>query len=386
MDSIYFDDPLGLTIELAAYRFEPPAGFTHAEVLLEAHKLRFARGDHHISQVHLADAIEDLVAPFAGIAFGRPVGQEPVLTPRASAGRDAGPRQDMAETASCAGRGAGLASSACPPPRSSAPRQPASRPATSSRRGSGSLRPVEPPCGQEPFDDLAAVFPSRRLGCSASTTLGTAPRARLRCARIGDRLADRRGARGARRRSAANVIEGWNAYRDHGPRLVGDGGCDVRLGRGGVGTQGTGGAARVAAAHGPRAGGLRGRAVRGRAGPCDRAARPSADDLGLSPRRSPRSSSSRADRRFAPERFAAIERHAYGRIHVRAPRPAPAGRGPDRGSVAGGRAPGRERDRRRGLRRSSRTTTSRARAVVARQLARYASSALVGACTREPGR
>ena len=24
MDSIYFDDPLGLTIELAAYRFEPP--------------------------------------------------------------------------------------------------------------------------------------------------------------------------------------------------------------------------------------------------------------------------------------------------------------------------------------------------------------------------
>jgi len=30
-------------------------------VLLEAHKLRVARGDHHISQVHLADAIEDLV-------------------------------------------------------------------------------------------------------------------------------------------------------------------------------------------------------------------------------------------------------------------------------------------------------------------------------------
>ena len=61
MDSIYFDDPLGLTIELAAYRFEPPAGFTHAEVLLEAHKLRVARGDHHIAQIHLTDAIEDLV-------------------------------------------------------------------------------------------------------------------------------------------------------------------------------------------------------------------------------------------------------------------------------------------------------------------------------------
>jgi glyoxalase family protein len=61
MDSIYFKDPLGLLIELAAYRFEPPAGHTHAEVLLEAHKLRVERGDHHIAQVHLADAIEAMV-------------------------------------------------------------------------------------------------------------------------------------------------------------------------------------------------------------------------------------------------------------------------------------------------------------------------------------
>ncbi|HWE81544.1 MAG TPA: VOC family protein [Gaiellaceae bacterium] len=61
MDSIYFDDPLGLLIELAAYRFEPPAGFTHAEVLLEAHELRVSRGDHHIDEGHLADAIETLV-------------------------------------------------------------------------------------------------------------------------------------------------------------------------------------------------------------------------------------------------------------------------------------------------------------------------------------
>ena len=36
MDSIYFEDPLGLLIELASYRFEPPDGFTHAEVLFEA--------------------------------------------------------------------------------------------------------------------------------------------------------------------------------------------------------------------------------------------------------------------------------------------------------------------------------------------------------------
>ena len=61
MDSIYFKDPLGLLIELASYRFEPPVGFTHADVLLEAHKLRVDRGDHHIAQVHLADAIEDMV-------------------------------------------------------------------------------------------------------------------------------------------------------------------------------------------------------------------------------------------------------------------------------------------------------------------------------------
>jgi len=62
MDSIYFHDPLGLLIELASYRFEPPAGCTHAAVLLEAHLLRVARGDANIEPVHLADAIELLVA------------------------------------------------------------------------------------------------------------------------------------------------------------------------------------------------------------------------------------------------------------------------------------------------------------------------------------
>ena len=62
MDSIYFEDPLGLLIELASYRFEPPAGHTHAEVLLEAHRIRVANGDYNIAPVHLADAIERLVA------------------------------------------------------------------------------------------------------------------------------------------------------------------------------------------------------------------------------------------------------------------------------------------------------------------------------------
>ena len=61
MDSIYFNDPLGLLIELASYRFEPPAGYTHAEVLLKAHRLRVERGDYNIAPIHLADAIEQLV-------------------------------------------------------------------------------------------------------------------------------------------------------------------------------------------------------------------------------------------------------------------------------------------------------------------------------------
>ncbi|OHV79662.1 VOC family protein [Ensifer sp. LCM 4579] len=61
MDSIYFEDPLGLLIELASYRFEPPAGHTHAAVLMEAHQIRVARGDYAIAEVHLADAIEALM-------------------------------------------------------------------------------------------------------------------------------------------------------------------------------------------------------------------------------------------------------------------------------------------------------------------------------------
>jgi catechol 2,3-dioxygenase-like lactoylglutathione lyase family enzyme len=60
MDSIYFRDPLGLLIELASYRFEPPGGMTHSDVLMEAHRLRVKRGDPNIAEVHLADAIENL--------------------------------------------------------------------------------------------------------------------------------------------------------------------------------------------------------------------------------------------------------------------------------------------------------------------------------------
>ena len=87
MDSIYFTDPLGLLIELASYRFEPPAGNTHADVLLAAHRIRVERGDYNIEPVHLADAIEGLVTgsraslsgdrtPKDPYAHARPAGAE----------------------------------------------------------------------------------------------------------------------------------------------------------------------------------------------------------------------------------------------------------------------------------------------------------------------
>ena len=60
MDSLYFRDPLGQLLELAAYKFEPPAGATHADVLRTAHDIRMAAGDRNIAEPHLADAIARL--------------------------------------------------------------------------------------------------------------------------------------------------------------------------------------------------------------------------------------------------------------------------------------------------------------------------------------
>lgn len=60
MDSIYFRDPLGLLIELASYRFDPPAGSTHSNVLKVAHILRIKAGATAIEACHVADAIEKI--------------------------------------------------------------------------------------------------------------------------------------------------------------------------------------------------------------------------------------------------------------------------------------------------------------------------------------
>lgn len=60
MDSIYFRDPVGQRLELACYKFEPPVGVTHGQLLLEAHRLRVAEGAYNIQDSHLAAAIERL--------------------------------------------------------------------------------------------------------------------------------------------------------------------------------------------------------------------------------------------------------------------------------------------------------------------------------------
>lgn len=61
MDSIYFRDPNGQMLEIAVYKFEPPFGYSHADVLATAHNIRVAAGDYAISDRHLADAIAALV-------------------------------------------------------------------------------------------------------------------------------------------------------------------------------------------------------------------------------------------------------------------------------------------------------------------------------------
>lgn len=60
MDSIYFRDPNGQLIEMACFKFVPPEGYTLADVLGLAHRLRVANGEYAIADKHLADAIQQL--------------------------------------------------------------------------------------------------------------------------------------------------------------------------------------------------------------------------------------------------------------------------------------------------------------------------------------
>ena len=62
MDSIYFRDPNGQLLEMACFKFTPPEGYTMADVLSTAHRLRVENGDYAIADKHLADAIVKLTA------------------------------------------------------------------------------------------------------------------------------------------------------------------------------------------------------------------------------------------------------------------------------------------------------------------------------------
>ena len=57
MDSLYFRDPMGLLVELACYKFEPPQGTTHGQVLQAAQIQRVNRRADAIEECDIADAL-----------------------------------------------------------------------------------------------------------------------------------------------------------------------------------------------------------------------------------------------------------------------------------------------------------------------------------------
>ena len=291
----------------------------------------------------------------------------------------------MAETASCAGRGAGLASSACRPPRSSAPRQPAPRPATSSPRGSRRSGPSS----RRAVRSRSTISPScSRRGGSAAPPRRRSPVA----ARSGSMRAPRRPPGSSAQGSSRSTPSGGGTSSRAGTPIA------ITARASSVTAAATFASAAAGVGTAERAALLawlpltdrelavyEGGLFEDAPGPRDRAARAAADDLG--PRRGGRRRAAvparqRASQPSGSPRSSATPTSGSGP----STHPAPSGRGPDRVAAAGGRAPGRERDRRLGLRARSPTTTPGRRAVVARQLARYASSALVGTCTRESGR
>jgi catechol 2,3-dioxygenase-like lactoylglutathione lyase family enzyme len=60
MWSMYFREPLGHLIELAAYKFTAPDGHSDAEVLAEAYRLRLARGADAIETEDVEAAVRSL--------------------------------------------------------------------------------------------------------------------------------------------------------------------------------------------------------------------------------------------------------------------------------------------------------------------------------------
>ena len=60
MDSLYVRDPNGFLIELATYKFVPPPGRSHADVLALAHRLRVEQGAYAIAEEHCRQAVDEL--------------------------------------------------------------------------------------------------------------------------------------------------------------------------------------------------------------------------------------------------------------------------------------------------------------------------------------
>ncbi len=52
---------LAFAVSQSAFKQTVERRYTHADVLLEAHSLRVEGGDYNIDQVHLADAIQELI-------------------------------------------------------------------------------------------------------------------------------------------------------------------------------------------------------------------------------------------------------------------------------------------------------------------------------------
>lgn len=63
MDSLYFREPLGLLLELACYKFTPPEGVSHGQVLNAAQLIRVKRGVEAIEEQDVADALMALSKP-----------------------------------------------------------------------------------------------------------------------------------------------------------------------------------------------------------------------------------------------------------------------------------------------------------------------------------
>ena len=92
MDSIYFTDPLGLLIELASYRFEPPPASPTPTSCWRPTSCASTRGDHNIAR-STSPTRSRPRRPLARVAVGRPLPEEPVLSlaPPARARARSGP-------------------------------------------------------------------------------------------------------------------------------------------------------------------------------------------------------------------------------------------------------------------------------------------------------